>query len=86
MMLSLVYIMMARETAWQNLRIFLETSACKLVLTLWLMALSLHIVHGIRHLLWDLGLGLERVSMQHLAIAEVLMMSFLAFFMVSTLW
>lgn len=78
--------MMARETAWQHLHGLLETSGCKLILSLWLMALSLHIVHGIRHLLWDLGLGLERVTMQRSAIAEVLTVSFLAFFLVSSLW
>jgi len=34
-------------------------------------ALCLHLVHGIRHLLWDRGLGLEPQSLNRLALAEL---------------
>ncbi|WP_460034425.1 succinate dehydrogenase, cytochrome b556 subunit [Methylothermus subterraneus] len=35
-------------------------------LWLWILALFVHFCHGIRHLLWDLGFGLERaVLLRH---------------------
>lgn len=39
---------------------FTRSLAGKSLIGLWILALFVHFCHGIRHLLWDLGLAFER--------------------------
>lgn len=36
------------------------------------LALAVHITHGVRHLLWDLGLGFQRTRLTQWALVELL--------------
>ena len=38
----------------------------------WIFALLFHLVHGVRHLIWDTGAGFERDSLGRLAIYEIM--------------
>lgn len=42
-----------------------------LILFLWTFALFFHFVHGIRHLIWDIGLTFERTEMDRIAVIEL---------------
>ncbi len=55
------------ETAQGWLRSFLG----KLFLWGWIYALLFHLVHGLRHLIWDTGHGFERDSLDRLARYEL---------------
>jgi succinate dehydrogenase / fumarate reductase cytochrome b subunit len=37
----------------------------------WIFALLFHLVHGVRHLVWDTGRGFERASLDRLARYEI---------------
>lgn len=50
---------------------FWQSSLGKLVLFLWTVALAHHAVHGVRHLLWDAGLGFERERLLRYAQLEM---------------
>lgn len=39
------------------------------------LALAVHMTHGIRHLLWDLGLGFRRTQLTLWALAEILLIA-----------
>lgn len=41
-------------------------------LTIFLACLSLHMVHGLRHLIWDFGQGFDRTLQHRLALLEIL--------------
>ena len=43
----------------------------KLFLWGWIFALLFHLVHGIRHLIWDTGLGFERETLNRYAWYEI---------------
>jgi succinate dehydrogenase / fumarate reductase cytochrome b subunit len=50
-------------SSYEAIRGFLAGWVGRGVLFFWLLALFLHFCHGIRHLIWDLGLGFERLSL-----------------------
>lgn len=57
--------------AFQETQAFLDSGFGRLVLFLWSFALFFHFVHGIRHLIWDAGLGFERAQMDRFALIEL---------------
>jgi succinate dehydrogenase / fumarate reductase, cytochrome b subunit len=64
-LLLLVYWLVALAggaRAYAQARAILSLGAFKLVYVLLLGALVYHLVAGIRHLVWDCGIGLERAS------------------------
>jgi succinate dehydrogenase / fumarate reductase, cytochrome b subunit len=64
-LLLLVYWLVALaggERAYAQARAILSLGVCKLVYVLLLAAFVYHLVAGIRHLVWDCGIGLERAS------------------------
>ncbi len=46
--------------AYEAIQDFLTGAPGQALLLLWLLALFLHVCHGVRHLLWDVLLGFER--------------------------
>ena len=65
-------------TAATNLQIFegitgwLSQPLGKLAITGWILLFNYHLVHGIRHLLWDLSLGFSRSKQTGLAALEII--------------
>ncbi len=52
--------MAADPVGYEALRDFLQTWIGRLILWLWTLSLFVHFSHGIRHLLWDLGWGFAK--------------------------
>lgn len=57
--------------SFQAFQDLLSTVVGRLALWSWVIALYLHLSHGIRHLLWDSGLGFDRASRHSAAMLEV---------------
>lgn len=58
----MVLLAVAESPFWYEAgRKFLASWVGKGLLLLWVLALFIHVCHGIRHLLWDIGIGLERL-------------------------
>ena len=86
MVLCLIALALSREEAWQTLNIWVSSPAVRIMISGWLFALSLHAVHGIRHLFWDIGLGFERDTIRWLAQAEAILTLILTAYLTSGLW
>ncbi|MEY2699444.1 MAG: Succinate dehydrogenase cytochrome b556 subunit [Pseudomonadota bacterium] len=84
--LCLIYLALGREDAWQTLHLWGSSPAVRIVISGWLFALSLHAVHGIRHLLWDMGFGFERGTIHRLAQAEAILALIFTGYLASGLW
>ena len=50
----------AGPDAHQRFAVFAATWPMKVLLGLWIVSFCYHFTNGIRHLLWDAGIGLER--------------------------
>jgi succinate dehydrogenase / fumarate reductase cytochrome b subunit len=64
-LLLLVYWLVALAAgmrAYAQARSILSLGVCKLVYALLLAAFVYHLVAGLRHLVWDCGIGLERAT------------------------
>lgn len=73
-LLLFVYILFAiarGEGAFIETQEFLNWPIIKLVYWGFIYSLCLHLVHGIRHLLWDIGVGFGLHMMNSLAILEL---------------
>lgn len=46
--------------AYARFAAFAATWPMKVLLALWIIAFCYHLANGVRHLLWDAGLGMER--------------------------
>lgn len=57
--------------AFQDTQSFLDSGFGRLLLFVWTFALFFHFVHGIRHLIWDVGLTFERAEMDRNAVIEL---------------
>jgi succinate dehydrogenase / fumarate reductase cytochrome b subunit len=61
--LLLLYVLVAAaagEQSYQNAHALVSSWLGQLLLFLWTFALFFHFCNGIRHLLWDVGYGLDR--------------------------
>ncbi len=57
--------------AFNETQAFLDSGFGRLLLFLWSFALFFHFVHGIRHLVWDVGMTFERDDMDRIAMIEL---------------
>jgi succinate dehydrogenase / fumarate reductase, cytochrome b subunit len=87
-LLLLVYWLVALAggaRAYAQARAILSLGALKLVYVLLLGALVYHLVAGIRHLIWDCGIGLERASARRsawiVAAVSIVLTLILAYFL-----
>lgn len=60
------------ESVFLLVQDFLNQGLVQIVLVGFVFALSFHLVHGLRHLLWDLGLGFESSKLGVYALGELL--------------
>ncbi|MGR9106559.1 MAG: succinate dehydrogenase, cytochrome b556 subunit [Gammaproteobacteria bacterium] len=58
-------------SAFQETRAFLDSWFGRLLLFLWTFALFFHFAHGIRHLVWDVGMTFDRAEMDRFAVIEI---------------
>jgi succinate dehydrogenase / fumarate reductase cytochrome b subunit len=63
------------EAVFLSVQHFLNQGSAQMVLAGFAFALSFHLVHGLRHLLWDLGLGFESSKLGVYALWELLAIS-----------
>jgi succinate dehydrogenase / fumarate reductase, cytochrome b subunit len=87
-LLLLVYWLVALAggaRAYAQARAILSLGAFKLVYMLLLGALVYHLLAGLRHLVWDCGIGLERASARRsawiVAVTSILLTLILAYFL-----
>jgi len=57
--------------SFASLSALLRSIPGRLFLWGWIFALLFHLVHGLRHLIWDTGLGFERETLTRFAWYEV---------------
>ncbi len=70
--LMLLILMAWNRSAYESLHALLPTIPGRLFTGGFIFALFFHLSHGVRHLLWDMGLGLERDHLNRLALYELL--------------
>ncbi len=68
MLVSLAY----APDIYEQARLMLQTWPGRWGMAGFIFALFFHLCHGIRHLLWDVGYGLERTRLNRLALYELL--------------
>lgn len=59
------------EEPFLRVQSFLQSFVGRLFLWSWIFALFVHLCHGVRHLLWDTGLGFSRVTLTRFACLEI---------------
>ena len=52
------------EAAYSDARVLLSSSLLKVCYIGWCFCFFYHLANGVRHLVWDLGIGFERVQYQ----------------------
>lgn len=73
--LLLLYVLIsaaAGESSYQSAHGFVVSWFGQLVLFLWTFALFFHFCNGIRHLVWDVGIGLQRDVVDKTAVAVLI--------------
>jgi succinate dehydrogenase / fumarate reductase cytochrome b subunit len=53
------------------LHAFLSSLVGRVSLWLWIFSFMFHLCHGIRHILWDVGVGYEKLALNRYAVLEV---------------
>ena len=73
MILLAVVLMAAAQGAesFTEVQSFLQSALGRLFLWAWIFSLLFHLCHGVRHLIWDTGHGLERDTLGRLALYEI---------------
>ncbi|MGR8929819.1 MAG: succinate dehydrogenase, cytochrome b556 subunit [Gammaproteobacteria bacterium] len=67
----LLYSIAAGEAAYQTMQAFMRHPVCQLIYWGFIYALSFHLCHGVRHLIWDVGKLLDRSSLTIYAVFEL---------------
>ncbi|MGY6275412.1 succinate dehydrogenase, cytochrome b556 subunit [Methylomonas sp. MgM2] len=62
----------AGESPYLSMQAFMSTWFCRLIFWGFIFALFFHFCHGIRHLIWDMGKGLERERLTIFAVLELI--------------
>ncbi|MEE9354669.1 MAG: succinate dehydrogenase, cytochrome b556 subunit [Methylococcaceae bacterium] len=78
----LLYAVANGESSFASLQVFMNFWLVKLFSWLLLYALFFHLCHGVRHLIWDYGLGLEKEQITQHNQIEIASSVFLTFVMV----
>lgn len=58
--------------AFESITRWLRHPIGKLAIAGWILLFNYHLIHGLRHLLWDISLGFTRSKLQGLAILEII--------------
>ncbi len=65
------FVILQGEEAFLTLQSFLDYTLVRIGIWFFIYALFFHLCHGIRHLIWDVGEGFEKDSMDRNAIIEL---------------
>jgi len=76
-LLGMLFSISNGEAAFQSMQAFLTLPLINLLLWAFIYALLFHLCHGVRHLLWDIGLGFQPNRLQTYALYEILASLFL---------
>jgi succinate dehydrogenase / fumarate reductase cytochrome b subunit len=57
--------------AYNPLHAFLSSFIGRVSLWLWILSFVFHLCHGVRHILWDVGVGYEKLALNRYAVLEV---------------
>ncbi len=57
--------------AYHPLHAFLSSFIGRVSLWLWILSFVFHLCHGVRHILWDVGVGYEKLALNRYAVLEV---------------
>ena len=70
MILLVVFVMAVAEGPLQfaNVHSFFQSLVGRFFLWAWIYALLFHLCHGVRHLIWDTGHGLNRETLNRFAL------------------
>jgi succinate dehydrogenase / fumarate reductase cytochrome b subunit len=60
------------QAAFEQSQSAMAAPAGRALLWLWIYAFIFHLCHGVRHLLWDVGMGFEREQMTRLGVMELI--------------
>ena len=64
----------------------LSAPIARALIDLWILILNYHLIHGIRHLLWDAGYGFSKPHQIWLGIGELLATGILTLVLVVPIW
>lgn len=65
------YSLLQGAESYSTLQDFLRSPLISIFVWCFIYALFFHLCHGIRHLIWDLGIGLEQATMDRIAVVEL---------------
>ncbi len=77
-LLSVPVAVAAGPVDYDTVHTFLSSITGRVLLWIWMLALSFHLCHGARHLLWDLGFGFQREQLTRHAAFELIAFAILA--------
>ena len=72
LIVSIFVILSQGEQAYSSLQISLNLFWVQILLWGFIYALFFHLCHGVRHLIWDAGMGFERDDMNRYAVIELI--------------
>ncbi len=72
LIVSIFVILSQGEQAYSSLQISLNLFWVQIFLWGFIYALFFHLCHGVRHLIWDAGMGFERDDMNRYAVIELI--------------
>jgi len=71
LVLYILYAIAAGEAVYNQMQSFMSFWLCRLVFWGFVYSLFFHLVHGVRHLLWDVGKFFQRDSLDRIALYEL---------------
>lgn len=72
LIVSIFVILSQGEQAYSSLQISLNLFWVQIFLWGFIYALFFHLCHGVRHLIWDAGMGFDRDDMNRYAVIELI--------------
>lgn len=57
--------------AYETLHALLSSPIGRVSLWLWILAFVFHLCHGVRHIVWDVGMGYEKLQLNRYAALEI---------------
>lgn len=71
LLLALLMVLARGEEAYLAMQQFMQWWLCRLVYWGVVFSLFFHLVHGVRHLIWDIGKGFAKANLTVLALLEL---------------
>lgn len=68
----LLFAIAAGQDTYSNMQAFMAFWLCRLIYWSFVYALFFHLVHGVRHLVWDVGKSFDRSKLGQFAVYELI--------------